>query len=152
VFGNGFFYSVVSDMVTPPVFRLIIGLSVALELASEGVDYLWPDLSPEIASAIEKDQMFGLIESYPLISLAILLPWLVGAFAGVVGVFLFKLWGRALSLYSTVLSFFIAPFLGPVAYSGLSNALDEASITLWGVVLALAYFSPISERFKTENR
>jgi hypothetical protein len=96
--------------------------------------------------------MFCFIESYPFISLAILLPWLAAALVGVIGLFLFKPWGRPLSLWSTVLSFFLIAFLGPVVSSGVAYSLDQAAMALWGVALALAYFPPVAERFKVEKR
>lgn len=134
-------------------FRLLVVLSVVLGFATVGVDLLLTDLiPPELTKAIEKESMLGVMETHPFISLAILLPWIIAAFVGLIGIFLFKRWGRTLSLYSTALGFIIVPFLGPSASSGLSYALDEASFTLWGAVLALAYFSPISELFKVGNR
>jgi hypothetical protein len=143
----------VSEISQPAIFRTLVALSVILELASVGVDLLFTDLiSPELAIAIEKEPTSDIFENHPFISLAILIPYFVAAFAGVVGILLFKHWGRALSLYSTVLGCFIFPFLGSIASSGLSYALDDAAYTLWGAALALAYFSPISERFKVENR
>jgi hypothetical protein len=134
-------------------FRLLVVLSVILGFSSAGVDLFFTDLiPPDISAALEKTSTLGLLESHPFISLAVLLPWLVAAFAGVIGLFLFKRWGRALSLYSTALGFFLFPFFGPVVSSGVSYALDEAAITLWGAALAVAFFSPISERFRVENR
>jgi hypothetical protein len=134
-------------------FRLLIGLSVTLGLSSVGVDLFFTDIIPsDLSAAIERASALSLVESYPLISLAVLLPWLLASFAGVIGLFLFKQWGRSLSLYSTALGFFLFPFFGPVVSSGVSYALDEAAITLWGAALAVAFFSPISERFRGENR
>ena len=139
-------------MTPPHIFRLFVVLSVTFGLAGVGVDFLFTGLlSPGLASALESEPSLGVVDEHPFIALAILVPWLIAAFAGVVGIFLFKHWGRTLSLYSTTVGFFIAPFLGPVAGSGLSSALDEASITLWGAALAMSYFSSISERFEARN-
>jgi hypothetical protein len=136
-------------MPQPLIFRSFVLLSLIFEFAAEGVDLVFTDLiSPELASAIEKEPMSGVIEIHPFISLAILVPYFVAAFAGAVGIFLFEHWGRALSLYSTVLGCFIFPFLGSIASSGLSYALGEAAYSLWGAALALAYLSRMSERFK----
>ena len=135
------------------LFRPFILLSAAFGVSSTAVDYFVADLmSPELSSARDNEPMFCFIENYPIISLAILLPWLAAALAGVVGLFLFKPWGRTLSLYSTVLGVFLIPFLGPVVSSGVAFSLDEVAITLWGATLALAYFSPVAERFIVENR
>lgn len=133
-------------------FRLLVILSIVLGFASMGVDLLTDLVSPELTNTIEKESMLGVMETHPFILLAILLPWIIAALVGVIGIFLFKRWGRTLSLYSTAIGFLIVPFLGSVASSGLSYALDQASFTLWGAVLAVAYFSPISELFKVENR
>jgi hypothetical protein len=135
------------------MFRLFVVLSVILGLAGVSVDSFFNDLvSSGLAKALESEPSLGVVDEHPFISLAILLPWLVAALAGVVGIFLFKRWGRTLSLYSTVFGFFITPFLGSFAGSGLSSALDEASFTLWGAALAMSYFSSVSEHFEIKNR
>jgi len=135
------------------MFRLFVVLSVILGLAGACVDSFFTNLvSSSLVKALESEPSLGVVDEHPFISLAILLPWLVAALAGVVGIFLFKRWGRTLSLYSTVFGFFITPFLGSFAGSGLSSGLDEASFTLWGVALAMSYFSPVSERFEIKNR
>lgn len=72
------------------------------------------------------------------------LAWL----AGLIGLFSFRNWARALSTYTTLIGFFIYPLIGTSLYSGLESAFIDASATLWGVILALSYFSPISERFE----
>ena len=138
-------------MPSPFAFRLFIVLSIGFGLASVLVSVLFPELVPfELSEAMEKLPMPDLIDSHPLLTMAILLPWIVAALAGVVGIFLFKRWGRALSLYSTALGFLLVPFIGPGVYSGLTSALDEVSFTLWGPVLAMAYFSPLAERFRSD--
>jgi hypothetical protein len=75
---------------------------------------------------------------------------LVGWLAGLVGLFRFKRWGRSLSLYFTFAGFLIYPFLDSSLYWGLEIGLYESSGMLWGAILALAYFSPVSARFERQ--
>ena len=69
--------------------------------------------------------------------------WLVG----LVGLFRFKVWGRSLSLYSTVASVLVYPLMGSSLSWGVESSLYESSTMLWGAILAIAYFSPVSARF-----
>ena len=69
--------------------------------------------------------------------------WLLG----LVGLFRFKSWVSPLSLYSMLVGFLVCPFLGASLSSGLESALLEASTTVWGAILALSYFSAVSDRF-----
>jgi hypothetical protein len=50
-----------------------------------------------------------------------------------------------------VLGILLYPFLGPTLSSGLEAALHEAASTIWGATLALAYYSPFSEHFSTQQ-
>jgi hypothetical protein len=76
-----------------------------------------------------------------------LLPFLVAGIAGAIGMFFFRRWARTLSLAVLAIGFAAGPFLGPTLSSGLSYALIEFAATTWGAVMAIAYFSPLSQRF-----
>lgn len=79
--------------------------------------------------------------------------------ASFIGVYLFKSWGRSLSLAVTI----ALPLLGTaasaaygsgtevVASSIYSPPVQELSQLTWGAVLALAYWSPVSSRFRSRN-
>lgn len=75
-------------------------------------------------------------------------PLLCAWLAGLIGLFFFKRWARSLSLALTFLGLAILVSLGPTLLSSLESSLLEASSMLWGVILALAYFSPVSARFE----
>ena len=85
------------------------------------------------------------------VSLAILVPLLILAavisITGIVGLFLFKPWGRSLSLWLTIVGTPLTAIAGPTLASGFESAAWEASTLLWGAILALAYFSPVADRF-----
>jgi hypothetical protein len=84
--------------------------------------------------------------------------WLLLFGAGFVGMYLFKPWGRFISLAVAI----AVPLLGTVSALAFGNTVDtmpssvvaETSATLsllaWGAVLALAYHSPLSLRFRPD--
>jgi len=132
-------------------FRWFIILSVLLAIGSGAVDALFPSLIPQsLAIALENEPAPRILENLAL-SLLLFLPLAAAWIIGMVGLFLFKRWGRTLSLYSTVLGFGLYPFFGPTVSSGWSSALSEASFVLWGAVLAVAYVSPLRDRFSVQS-
>ena len=138
---------------SPTAFRSLVVVSILLIVAAGVIDALCPSLiSPSVTSAIEKEAATTLIETHPFISLAVLLPWLVAVLASTVGLLFFKRWARSMALYSTLLGFVFYSFFGPNLSSGVASALTDASSMAWGAVLALAYYSPLSERFAIKNR
>jgi len=90
---------------------------------------------------------------------ALSLLYLVLYFAGFVGMYLFKAWGRALSLIVAI----ALPVLGAVAAAAFGNTVDslpsssfaapaaELAALAWGAVLALAYFSSVGSRFRADG-
>src|SRR2546426_9224829 len=98
-------------------FRWSIILSVLLAVGSAGVDALFPSLIPQSLSvALENEPVPRILENLTL-SLLVFLPLAAAWIIGTVGLFLFKRWGRTLSLYSTVLGFGLYPFFGPTVSS-----------------------------------
>jgi hypothetical protein len=133
---------------TSTQFRALLVFSVATGLASGFIDALIPALLPEALSAAwEKELPFDPdIESLWL-WVAVLVPWLIASVASTIGLFFFRHWARPLALVVAMLGLAESPLLGPELSSGWSSALLEASFLSWGAVLALSYFSPLSERF-----
>lgn len=134
---------------TKALFRGFIILAVLLSILGAAIDLMVPGIVPaELAAAYAS---VSTIEDATLITLAGLgVIALVLAIAGIValiGLYLFRSWGRRLSLWVTVLSVLIYPALGPAVYSGWALMLTTVSIMLWGAVLAMAYFSELSARF-----
>lgn len=85
--------------------------------------------------------------------------WLLLFGAGFVGMYLFKPWGRFMSLLVAI----AVPLLGTVSAFAFGNTVDtlpssvvsETAATLsllaWGAVLALAYCSPVNLRFRADH-
>jgi hypothetical protein len=85
------------------------------------------------------------------IMLAVALPLLAAAVAGGIGLYLFKRWGRTLSLYITGISPILNLLIGPTLSTALENMFFETSMLLWGAILTLSYYSALSSRFNVNR-
>jgi cell division protein FtsW (lipid II flippase) len=131
---------------TAQKFRALIALHLVLTLAGIGAAFLPNSYSAALSEAYATEPMSTFIDNdgfWLTLALTLLALWV----AGIVGLWLFKRWGRTLSLYATVAALVIVPFFEPTLLSGLENALYEAAALCWGAVLALAYYSSVRERF-----
>ena len=138
---------------SPTFFRCLVVCSLLLILAAAVVDWVFPSLiSESLTTAIENEPVPSFLENHPFISLAFLLPWLVAFLASTIGLLFFRRWARAVAFYSTLAGFGLYPFFGPELSSALASALTDASSMLWGAILALAYYSPLNERFTNKER
>jgi hypothetical protein len=132
---------------SPKSFRLLVALYVLTSATSAGIAMLLPDLVPQsIAHAIENEPAHAIFEN-PVLILLLFVSFAVAGVAGTVGLIFFKRWARPLSLWITVLGFAIYPLLGTAVASPWADALSDASFMLWGAILAIAYFSPLRNRF-----
>jgi hypothetical protein len=82
------------------------------------------------------------------IDIGLLVLMLVLLLAALSGLLLFKSWGRVAFVLCGVVGFPIIMMNGPYITSGLSSVLYDLSNITSGVVLAMMYFSPVSEEFK----
>ena len=131
---------------TKNYFRVLIILHVLFIAAAIVVAFI-PDMySAALASAYNSEPESWIITSEWL-TLVIIIPLLLISIISIIGLFFFKHWGRTLSLYSTVAITVISLSLGPSVVSALESTLLEISTLIWGAVLALAYYSPISTKF-----
>jgi hypothetical protein len=128
-------------------FRLLLSLYIAVSAAAIVAPYIAPGaLSPAIQAALDNEPT-PFLSTYPALALALILPAAIAVCAGTLGLFLFKPWARTFSLVGTIAVIPAFFFFGVSVYSGLEMALVDVSAMLWGAVLAMAYYSPVSSRF-----
>ena len=129
-------------------FRFLL---LAYGLLEIGGNWLPENYSPELAYqyAIEPPHIW-LTEHPSVIFVAVagLMVVIVSTYAGL---FLFKRWARTLAIIITLVGVATAPFFGPQLASALAGTVFYASSVLWGAILAIAYFSPLSSRFGANN-
>lgn len=83
-----------------------------------------------------------------LLYAALLLAVASAFIASLVGLYRFRRWGRTWSLWLTLASQSVFFLVGPMVAEPLDWFLYTLSNMLWGAVLAVAYFSPLSARFE----
>ncbi|MET0580476.1 MAG: hypothetical protein ABWZ08_00715 [Pseudoxanthomonas sp.] len=118
---------------------LLIGCVIASFFSADS-------FSPELTAAYagESEAWF---DRNMEISIGLGAVFIVATVAGLVGLFLFRRWGRWLSLYSTAAALLLYPLMGPALYAPLEEGLNEIAALLWGAILAACYWSPLSGRF-----
>jgi hypothetical protein len=126
-------------------FRALILIYVALIAASTIAAFV-PGYSQALSDAMDNEPSPAVFDNVWLMW-GLVVPFALAAMAGMYGLYMFRRWGRMLSLHSTLAGLVLFPFFGPSVYSGLESALFEASTLLWGAILALYYYSGISARF-----
>jgi hypothetical protein len=146
-------YSAVNILaMTNAKFRFLIILSVLCPLASAfaALYGLEMGVSLRLKSAFDA-------EPTPLAMLPVWLSAAIGAalvvtvVASTVGLYAFRPWGRALSLWSMLVITPLVWATGPILHTPLESALDMTSSMLYGAVLALAYWSPVSAQFERKG-
>lgn len=137
--------------VSPRLFRILLLASLLLGIAAGVVDAVFPSLIPQELSDAQAKLDTGIWDAAGWGGLALLVSAgvVLGVLgiAGLIGLFLFRPWGRTISVICTLLAFPTYLLLGPVLQSSWSFLLQEISMILWGGLLALAYFSPLRALF-----
>ncbi len=131
-------------------FRALILLYVAFIVAGTSAAFLPSGYSQELSDALDNEPAPPILDNLWLM-VGLVVPFALAAFAGMYALYMFKRWGRPLSLYSTLAGLILFAFFGPSVYSGIEGALFEASTLLWGAILALSYYSAVSESFSASN-
>lgn len=131
-------------------FRRLILFYVALVVASTLAAFLPDGYSQTLSDAWDNEPMPLILQNLWL-AFGLVAPFALAAIVGMVGLFMFKRWGRSLSLYSTLAGLVLFPLFGPSLSSGFESALFEASTMLWGAILALSYHSAISASFSNDT-
>ncbi|MCK4207587.1 hypothetical protein J3U99_22830 [Brucella pituitosa] len=136
-----------TDDMTKTRFRLLI-LFYVVSLAAVAVDaqYFPAQVSEELSAAYAREVVQPLVFS-PAVFLTLSAIALVAIIVPPVALFFFRKWGRWFGLCATVAMLVAVPFLGPSLTSGFGTAVSQLSAMLWGSILTLAYFSPVSSDF-----
>ena len=78
----------------------------------------------------------------------LMIPAFLMFIASLVGLFRWKLWGRKIFLFSNIFLYCFLPFIGPFVLSGTDHFFQHIGSALIGLILGLAYFSPVAQRFE----
>jgi purine-cytosine permease-like protein len=139
---------------TPSQFRGIIVLSLLSGIGDFYLNFAHSLLIPESLRTADAALTSSASTSLPILILELFgfVILFVAALVGIVGLLKFKPWSRPLNLALTVVTLVLWPLMGYNLSSGWAQALNDLSLYLWGSAIALAYWSPLSERFASNGR
>ena len=133
-------------LVSPRSFRLLLLLAVVVALAANFVDVSFPGALP-LAFAHRSTELLsggiGLKVAFALTGVTSLVTSVIGT----IGLALFRRWSRPLTVISVMFQAFSYLLTAYFVTSGAKFALCMLANALTGVIIALAYCSPLAERF-----
>jgi hypothetical protein len=129
---------------TRTTFRILLVASAAIGVLSSVVDLVFPSIIPEPLAIAQ--QLYDNSTPSSGFTIALAIINVIGVVASYVGLYRFRLWGPGSGLVFTAAGILVIPFVDPSVSSGWTMAALELSATLWGAVLAIAYFSPLREQ------
>jgi hypothetical protein len=125
-------------------FRLLVLLSLGLYVLWFYFPYLDPFLFDEERLAVWGYSGFDTKFEFPHWHYYLWLAfWTVVTY----GLYNFAKWSRDVLIVGYIVGYFLAPIYGTAIQSPLSSVLGNLSTLLDGIIIGMAYFSPLAERF-----
>jgi len=134
-------------VITETGFRVVLASSVAAGIVGIMVMTLSEATLPFDLQRYVSRQIAGPISPRDLVAFVIWVPAMVISLIAAIGMFVFWRPARVLALIGTLLALAALPFSEPFVATGLATIFNEGSSILWGMALALAYWSPVAQRF-----
>ena len=135
---------------TPNRFRALIVAHVLLLAIAGWLAFVGGGYSPELEAAFEREPDPLLFQN-AYFGIAAAASVVLAMVTGLVGLLMFRDWGRWLSVASTAVGFALIPIMGPTLSSPVESLVGEATGFLWAAILTLAYFSDLAHRFNTQR-
>ena len=134
-------------MISETGFRAVLGSSIAAGLVAIIVAILSEAFLPIMLQQYVFTQAASPMSARMLVAFLIWVPAVVITLVAAVGMYFFWRPARVLALIGTLLALAALPFYEPTVETGLAIFFNEGASILWGMVLAIAYWSPLAQRF-----
>ena len=131
-------------------FRVLLTWSWVVILVGVVVDIATESILPEPLQEYLELQYNEEWSRETLLLLGVGIPLIVAVVASYVGLYRFKRWGRTLWLWAGVVGCIVTPAFGPAIYSAWAEPIYFPETALYGVILALAYVSPVAQLIEGE--
>ncbi|WP_332420274.1 hypothetical protein, partial [Vibrio metschnikovii] len=125
----------ISGLVTS-IVGIIAGFSLSETLPPILQEYLLQAEKKEVSNF---EMVFLLVAS---LALLVLLP------VSTVGLWKFKRWARTLYIVISIVFIPLSIFVGPIVMNSWEAMFNEIAILLEGILIAMMFMGPISEKFK----
>lgn len=136
---------------TVQYFRFLLIASFVIGVFSGGVDFVFPELLSETyKEAIDAHYLAFSTQRWLFLgcSMAALFFTVIASYYGL---YRLRPWAPRLSLVSTALGLIVVLAAGTSTLSGLATAASYLSSYIWGIVLALVFFTPFNAHFRRDN-
>lgn len=134
-------------MNTRAEFRLLVLFNALLIPAAMFVSTYDARLLPPPLQAWLASRAYGVITGLQSLAGTVSFGAFVALCIGLLGMLAFQRWARALTLWSTLVLYLPMPLSEATVLSGFAYTLDSVAAVLWGVLLAVAYWSPVAAEF-----
>ena len=121
----------------------IIGIVAGMTL----IDTL-PTILQEYLTHVENEEMSDNTAIMLLITAVTILILLI---ASTIGLWKFKNWARIIYIVITIVFLPLYPAMGPIVMNPWEAMFGDIALILEGVLIAMMFFSPIHEEFKTKS-
>jgi len=132
---------------TETVFRVLLLASFLAAIATTRIDHMFPNLVAPEFQALRDGPRLANDFTNSAIFLGLGLLCLGSGVVSSIGLFFFKSWARPLAIFSTIVGLPVYVLGGQFVTSGWAEAFEQLSLQFGGAVIAMAYWSPLSERF-----
>ncbi|HWN93509.1 MAG TPA: hypothetical protein VNT99_00630 [Methylomirabilota bacterium] len=130
------------------LLRFLIIANLALAIMIIVVDLVSASSLPEPLRAYRQAELESGITGRDLVLLKLAIPLLIVMLLSNIGLLVFWRPARPLYLVTLVAGSAWTPFAGPYVASGWSQSLQDTSLIVMGVVLALIYWSPLKDLYE----
>jgi len=127
-------------------FRILVIVGFLLGIAGM-VDTVFPSLLPSDARALFDAAKTKPVETYWKFMATLSVVFSLAQLVAIVGVILFRRWGRHAYTILTVGGILLLPFYQVLIASGFSSMFGAASTVVAGMVITLMYLPPVREFF-----
>lgn len=134
-------------MLSKSSLRILIITDLLLVALSIVVGIMGQSSLPEPLRAYEQAQSEAEMMPREWIVVGVGIPLSIAMLVASIGLMAFWEPARPLYLATVVVAILLTPLAGPYISSGWAQAIDGASLTITGVVLAIVYFSPLSDLY-----
>lgn len=128
-------------------FRALVVLSYLSPFLGVFYDYFFPNLLVDRVVDYVHGLEYGVLMSNPMVFLVLSAITFVVYVTSFVGILPFKSWARHLCLIGFLPLLPVSTLMGITIYSGWEQFFYDISILLFGVLLALVYYSPVTQYF-----
>jgi hypothetical protein len=133
-------------------YRALLVLVVVLGAIGNLCDSIFPSLIPtalrDAAQTVDGATSSARGVTEALVRLPLITVWAISMY----GLFTVRRWGPRLSVIATLLLIMSSPLSNYYLNSGWAVVFTQLSLITWGMVVALAYFSPLQAHFRGEER